>query len=167
MNNAFRVVLVTLLVIFSATFSRADSGSGLPPLPPISAPDLAQSQPGANTPTSTPAAPVSELQKYKTKFKQAVASRWYSKINGQNLLLSEGTLHIQYTIRYDGTVTSTLVKGAKPATMLLKTTSLEAIQQTSPYLPFSAALRQQVGDSLTATLTFTINRKDQGSIKSS
>jgi len=151
------------MLIFPAAICSADTNSGLPPLPPIQAPNLAQTQPNAPAQPAPP--PQSELEKYKSQFKQVIGSHWYPKINTQNILLSTGKIKVQCVIRFDGTVTAQVVKGAKPSTMLLQTSSLDAIHQSSPLPPFSDSLRKQIGDSLTYTLTFVINDKAVGTIK--
>ncbi len=164
------LAVLTLALIFTAPFCRADTASdnasGLPPLPPIAAPDLAQTQPPVKVVSSVPEAQLqTELEKYKTKLKQVIGSRWYAKIYTQDILLSVGTIKVHYTAHANGAITVGEITGVKPSTMLLQTSAVDAIHASSPFHPFSAALRQSVGDSFTDVMIFTIDSKDRGSIK--
>jgi hypothetical protein len=105
---------------------------GLPVLPPIPAPTLAQQTPQtqpipqiqrqaspqavpsfavyqsdvtgqAGAPgDNSPAAMATDLGRYKAKVYRAVGARWYEKVNSQIQVLGVGTVHITYTIYSDG-----------------------------------------------------------------
>jgi hypothetical protein len=106
--------------------------NGLPVLPPIPAPTLAQQTPQtqqvqqvqrkaspASAPSfavyqsdisgqsgqvgdNAPSAMASDLGRYKARVYRAVGSRWYAKVGNQLQVLGVGTVHITYTIYSDG-----------------------------------------------------------------
>jgi outer membrane biosynthesis protein TonB len=111
---------------------QAVDANGLPVLPPIPAPTLAQQTPQTQpipqiqrqaSPRSvpsfavyqsdvagqagapgdnSPAAMATDLGRYKAKVYRAVGARWYEKVNSQLQVLGVGTVHITYTIYSDG-----------------------------------------------------------------
>ena len=111
---------------------QPEDANGLPVLPPIPAPTLAQQTPQTQqvqqvqrkaSPQSapsfavyqsdvagqsgqvgdnSPAAMATDLGRYKAKVYRAVGSRWYAKVADQLQVLGVGTVHITYTIYSDG-----------------------------------------------------------------
>lgn len=111
---------------------QAIDANGLPVLPPIPAPTLAQQTPQtqpipqiqrqasphsvpsfavyqsdvagqAGAPgDNSPAAMATDLGRYKAKVYRAVGARWYEKVASQLQVLGVGSVHITYTIYSDG-----------------------------------------------------------------
>jgi hypothetical protein len=111
---------------------QQEDANGLPVLPPIPAPTLAEQTP--QTPViqqvqrkaspqsvpsfavyqsdvpaqagapgdNSPAAMATDLGRYKAKVYRAVGARWYAKVASQLQVLGVGTVHITYTIHSDG-----------------------------------------------------------------
>ncbi len=155
---------------------------GLPVLPPINAPTLQpQASPSAARAAQvaapspvlpavasdisgragisgapSPEAMATEIGKYKARFYAAVGSYWYPQVNNQLSLLGVGVVTIQYTIHYDGTITTKVLSGGDGSLMLLQTISVTSIRKCSPFLPFPPAMRAQVGDDYTDTFSFSI-----------
>jgi outer membrane biosynthesis protein TonB len=123
--------------------------NGLPVLPPIEAPTLAQqtpqTQPVQHTPhraspasipsfavyqsevsgqsgqpgDNSPAARATELGRYKARVYSAVGSRWYAKVSNQLQLLGVGTVHVTYTIHSDGSLEITVDPDAGNPALML------------------------------------------------
>jgi len=150
--------------------------NGFPVLPPLSAPTLAPPNSGApslapapsdrqqaadvhgaigQSGDNSPAAMATELGKYKQYVHTAVGSWWYPDINQHFGTIGVGTVHIQFTIHSDGTITDvTVLEGDNLE--ILKVISKHALIAPAPYKPFSDAMIKQVGDSYTDDYEFSI-----------
>jgi hypothetical protein len=102
------------------------------------------------------------LGRYKAKVYRAVGTRWYECVDRQLSLLPVGTVHIQFTIYKDGSVTTKILKGNKSDLQLLLFISLDAIRKSAPFDPFSEGLRKEVGNSYTDDFTFNIDPHPNG-----
>lgn len=128
---------------------QQEDPNGLPVLPPIPAPTLAQQSPPTQvvqqvqrkaSPQSapsfavsqsdvsgqagqegdnSPAAMATDLGRYKAKVYRAVGSRWYAKVANQLQVLGVGTVHITYTIFSDGHLVITADPDATNASLML------------------------------------------------
>jgi hypothetical protein len=98
-----------------------------------------------------------DLGRYKAKVYRAVGARWYTGVNSQIQLLGVGTVHITYTIHSDGRMEIMADPDSNNASlMLLHTISLDAMLRSSPFDPFSDAMKRDVGESYTDDFTFSV-----------
>jgi outer membrane biosynthesis protein TonB len=158
--------------------------NGLPVLPQINAPTMAQANPALASPPpaisqpqeassihgsigrqgdNSPAAMASALGKYKQKFFAAVGSRWYPKIDNSFSIIGVGQVRIQYTIHSDGTVDTKVLDGGNSSMQTLLSISLNSIRETSPFDPFPPELIKEListqggdGSSYTDDFTFSV-----------
>jgi outer membrane biosynthesis protein TonB len=157
---------------------QVDPLTGLPVLPPISAPTMAppdqMAQPLAPAPSqqqqaasvhgalgrqgdNSPAAMATELGKYKQYVYSVVGSFWYPAVNKSFQILPVGMVHIQFTIHSDGRISDVVVlEGNEPNLQLLMAISRNALVGPAPYKQFSDAMIKQVGDSYTDDFTFSV-----------
>ena len=151
--------------------------NGFPILPPINAPTLAppnQTQALAPAPSqqavegsahgalgragdTSPAAMASDLGKYKQYIYEVVGSYWYPPINQSFGTIGVGSVHIQFTIHKDGTLTDVRVlDGDSPSLTILRNISLNALRSPAPFKPFSPGMIKEVGDSYTDDFSFSV-----------
>jgi outer membrane biosynthesis protein TonB len=104
---------------------------------------------------NSPAAMATELGKYKQYIYSVVGSYWYPDINRHFGTIGVGTVHIQFTIHSDGTLSDVTVLEGDNLEML-KTISKNALVAPAPFKPFPEAMLKQVGDSYTDDFTFSI-----------
>ena len=157
---------------------QVDPLTGLPVLPPISAPTMAppdqSAQPLSPAPSqlqqatsvhgalgrngdNSPAAMATELGKYKQYIYSVVGSYWYPAVDKSFQVLPVGMVHIQFTIHSDGTISDVVVlQGNEPNLQLLMAISKNALVAPAPYKQFSDAMIKQVGDSYTDDFTFSV-----------
>lgn len=154
-----------------------DPLTGLPVLAPISAPTLAppnQTQSLAPAPSqqavagsahgslgragdTSPAAMASDLGKYKQYIYEVVGSYWYPPINQSFGTIGVGSVHIQFTIHKDGTLTDVRVlDGDNSSLAILRNISLNALRSPAPFKPFSPGMIKEVGDSYTDDFSFSV-----------
>jgi outer membrane biosynthesis protein TonB len=162
---------------------QVDPLTGLPLLPPISAPTLAPpnsaAQPLAPAPSqqqqaasvhgrvgadgnNSPAAMATALGKYKQKVYNAVGSHWYPKVDNSFQLLGVGVVHIQFTIHSDGTVETKVLDAGDSSTQILLAISINSIREAAPYDPFPPEMVKELisqggdGTSYTDDFTFSV-----------
>jgi hypothetical protein len=97
-----------------------------------------------------------ELGRYKAKVYRAVGSRWYEKIGKQLQYIGVGSVHIQFTIYSDGTVSTKVLDGGNSTLEMLLSNSRNSITEAAPFPPFTPGMLKQVGDSYTDDFTFSI-----------
>lgn len=161
--------------------------NGLPVLPPIDAPTIAQEAPVNVTQTAnaapspvlptvaaevqgragmtgapTPAAMTTELGKYKQRFYNAVASHWYPDVNSHFQILPVGMVRIQYTIHSDGRIDTKVLEGDTSTMQQLLYISRGSILTVSPFFPFTDSMREELvkkqgGDGESYTDDFTFS----------
>jgi outer membrane biosynthesis protein TonB len=157
------------------TEPQVDPDTGLPVLPPIQAQTMAppdQAQPLAPAPSeqqlagsvhgalgrsgdNSPAAMATELGKYKQYVYSVVGSYWYPDIDKHFGLIGVGSVHIQFTIHSDGTLSDvTILEGDNLDQ--LKSISKNALVAPAPFKPFSDAMKKEVGDSYTDDFSFSV-----------
>ncbi len=153
--------------------------NGLPVLPDISAPTMAQVNPAlASQPLTppvvqpqqmtsvhgalghrgdnSPAAMSSELGKYKQYVYGVVGSYWYPDIDQHFGIIPVGTVHIQFTIHSDGRITDVIILEGDKLDQL-KLISKHALIAPAPYKAFSEAMMKELGtDSYTDDFTFSV-----------
>jgi hypothetical protein len=72
-------------------------------------------------------------------------------------VIGVGTVHISYKIYSDGRLEIVGDPDQNtPALMLLHSISINAMLESSPFEPFSEAMKKEVGDSFTDNFTFSI-----------
>ncbi len=152
--------------------------NGLPVLPAINAPPLAppnphqdDSTPAVSNPemaqdshgalgthgANSPEAMATELGKYKQRVYAAIGSYWYPEVDQHFQVLPVGVVHIQFTIHQDGTVSDVkILEGDSGEMQILRTISQNAIVKEAPYPPFTPGMIQQVGESYTDDVSFSI-----------
>jgi hypothetical protein len=127
--------------------------------PAVSVPSVAQDSHGAlgTHGAASPEAMATELGKYKQRVYAAIGSYWYPKVDEHFQVLPVGVVHIQFTIHQDGTVSDVKVlEGDSGELQLLLTISQDAIVKQAPYPPFTPGMIQQVGESYTDDVSFSI-----------
>ncbi len=150
--------------------------NGLPVLPPLNAPTMAQPNEAAQplAPAAqerqeaasvhgalarqgdnSPAAMATELGKYKQYVYSVVGSYWYPDIDKHFGTIGVGMVRIKFTIHSDGTLSDVIVLEGDNLE-ILKTISKNALVSPAPFKPFSEAMIKQVGDSYTDDFTFSI-----------
>jgi outer membrane biosynthesis protein TonB len=149
--------------------------NGFPILPPINAPTMApqnQSQPLAPSPSqqavagsahgslgragdTSPAAMASDLGKYKQYIYEVVGSYWYPSINQKFSTIGVGSVHIQFTISKDGTLSDVRVLDGNNL-LILRDISVNALRSPAPFKPFSPGMIREVGDSYTDDFSFSV-----------
>jgi outer membrane biosynthesis protein TonB len=154
---------------------QVDPLTGLPVLAPISAPTLAppnQTQVLAPAPSqqavegsqhgslgrngdTSPAAMASDLGKYKQYIYQVVGSYWYPSINQKFSTIGVGSVHIQFTINKDGTLSDVRVLDGNNL-LILRDISVNALRSPAPFKPFSPGMIKEVGDSYTDDFSFSV-----------
>jgi hypothetical protein len=99
-----------------------------------------------------------ELGAYKARLHQAVASYWYMDIASpmRMQMIGTGSVTVQYTIKADGIITAHVMDHQAGSVALLSTISVRSILKCSPFIPFSASLQQQIGNSYTDSFTFAV-----------
>jgi outer membrane biosynthesis protein TonB len=164
------------------TKPAVDPLTGLPVLPSLNAPTIAQqtspttpnqpAQPAVPPPAQpsqaedtqgqfgitgapSPEAMKTDLGAYKALFYRAVGSYWYPAVRQKFGLIGVGTVRIQVTIFFDGRVESKVLDDGGNTNYLL-TISQDSILQVSPFRQFSDSMRKQVGDSFTDVITFNV-----------
>jgi hypothetical protein len=135
-----------------------DPNTGLPVLPPIPSPTQfnagnVHGSLGTNGDTS-PAALATDLGKYKQYVKEVVGSYWYPAINQNYAKIGVGSVHIQFTVNKDGTLSDIKVLDGDKLTAL-RDASLNALRAPAPYRPFSPNMLKEVGDSYTDDFSFS------------
>ena len=154
---------------------QVDPLTGLPVLPPISAQTMAppnQSQVLAPAPSqqavagsahgalgrngdTSPAAMASDLGKYKQYIYEVVGSYWYPSINQKFSTIGVGSVHIQFTISKDGTLSDVRVLDGNNL-LILRDISVNALRSPAPFKPFSPGMIKEVGDSYTDDFSFSV-----------
>jgi len=154
---------------------QIDPNTGLPVLAPISAPTLApqtQSQPLAPAPSqqatagsahgslgragdTSPAAMATDLGKYKQYIYEVVGSYWYPAINQRFGTIGVGSVHIQFTINKDGTLSDVRVLDGNNL-LILRDISVNSLRSPAPFKPFSPQMIKEVGDSYTDDFSFSV-----------
>ena len=156
---------------------QIDPETGLPVLPPIQAQTMAtpeQAKPLAPAPSqeqvagsvhgalgrsgdTSPAAMATELGKYKQYVYSVVGSYWYPEIDKHFGLIGVGSVHIQFTIHADGTLSDvTVLDGNESNLEQLRTISKNALVAPAPFKPFPPAMVKEVGDSYTDDFSFSV-----------
>ena len=152
-----------------------DPLTGLPVLAPIAAPTLAppnQTRTLAPAPSqqavagsvhgalgragdTSPAAMASDLGKYKQYIYEVVGSYWYPSINQRFSTIGVGSVHIQFTISKDGTLSDVRVLDGNNL-LILRDISVNALRSPAPFKPFSPGMIKEVGDSYTDDFSFSV-----------
>jgi len=160
--------------------------NGLPVLPPLAAPTMAQVNPALASPPpavsmpqeatsvhgalgrrgdNSPAAMATALGKYKQKIYLAVGSRWYPDVNQHFQTLGVGVVRVQYTIHYDGSVETKVLDPGNSTMQQLLSISINSIRDSAPFDKFEdyPGLREEIikeqggdGSSYTDDFTFSI-----------
>ncbi len=106
---------------------------------------------------NSPQAMATDLGRYKAKVYRTVGSHWYAGVNNQIQLLGVGTVHVTYTVHSDGRMEITADPDKNNASlMLLHTISIQAMLDSSPFDPFSDAMKREVGESYSDDFTFSV-----------
>ncbi|HEX4140731.1 MAG TPA: hypothetical protein VHY09_10320 [Candidatus Methylacidiphilales bacterium] len=156
---------------------QVDPLTGLPVLAPIAAPTMAprnQTQPLAPAPSqkaeagsvhgslgragdNSPAAMQTDLGKYKQYVYEVVGSYWYPQIDQKFGTIGVGSVHIQFTIHKDGTLSDVQVlDGDNSNLLILRDVSLNSLRSPAPFKPFSPSMIKEVGDSYTDDFSFSV-----------
>jgi hypothetical protein len=104
--------------------------------------------------TGGPVVESSEFSAYKAKLYHAIESRWSDKTSSEAILLPPGKVRIQYTVSFDGTITTKVLDPGKSSDVVLLEISVKSIEETSPFTRFSDSMRKEIGDSYTDTFVF-------------
>jgi outer membrane biosynthesis protein TonB len=154
---------------------QVDPVTGLPVLPPLTAPTMAppnQSQPLTVSPSqqqvagsvhgalsrkgdNSPAAMASESGKYKQYIYEVVGSYWYPAVDKAFGTIGVGSVSIRYTIHSDGTLTDVVITSGQDRNPILATLSQQALTSPAPFKPFPPAMVKEVGDSYTDEFSFS------------
>jgi hypothetical protein len=105
----------------------------------------------------SPEAMKTALGEYKAKVYRAVGSRWYEKVDRQIQVLPVGSVHIQFTIYSNGTVSTTVLDSGNVTMQLLLSISRNSITEAAPFDPFPPGMLKELGtDSYTDDFTFSV-----------
>jgi len=96
------------------------------------------------------------LGKYKAKIYNTIGTQWRFMVAEKSSVLSYGTTSIQFTIGRDGKLEGVMVTGGSPGAEMLQVLSMNAVRLCAPFPPFPENIKQQLGESLTLDVNFTI-----------
>ncbi|MCE0521746.1 MAG: hypothetical protein LV480_02420 [Methylacidiphilales bacterium] len=158
--------------------------NGLPVLPPLNIPTMAQVNPALASPPPTPVQPqqagsvhgalgmqganspaamATELGRYKQYLYSVVGSYWYPAVDKSFQVLPVGIVRIRFTLHSDGTLTDVVVlEGNQANLQLLMSISKNALVSPAPYKPFPPGMikeliKEQGGDGSTYTDDFSFS----------
>ncbi len=94
--------------------------------------------------------------KYRANIYRSVGSQWRYMVHKQSALLNYGTVSIRFTIRRDGSLAAMDVRGNNSGSAMLQTISETAIRLCAPFERMPDGIQQQVGETLTLDVDFTI-----------